>query len=153
MVGPYPPFRKPSLEQYTVPFAPLVTEPDYKVSPPLSDFTPLYPTLPYLGVQAQENPLPTGHTTPLQGECSTIRFNHFVFTYKYLGSDRLRAQKKFDMSNDNVHLMIENMDTIRNDMFELLGQFRFESGTNIELYWMILSGLGLKQMGSKKRHI
>lgn len=37
------------------------------------------------------------------------------------------------MSNYNVHLMIEKMDTLRKYMFESLGQYRFEVLTNLDL--------------------
>jgi hypothetical protein len=37
------------------------------------------------------------------------------------------------MSNDNVHLMIEKLDTIQEDMVKLQGQFRYEALTKLDL--------------------
>jgi hypothetical protein len=107
----------PTSQQYsaTSPQYSATSPPDYKVLSPEYDFTPLYPTRPYWGIQAQNEASPTDYTTYIQGKWPTINFKPF-FTYKFLGSDDLRLQNEFNMSNVNVHLMIEKMDTTREDM-------------------------------------
>lgn len=42
------------------------------------------------------------------------------------------------MSNDNVHLRIEKLDTIQEDMVELLGKFRYEALTKLDLVYVAI---------------
>jgi len=61
--SPTSPQYSPTSRQYSA-----TSPPDYKVLPPEYDYTPVYPTRPYSGGQAQNETSSPGYTSYIQGK-------------------------------------------------------------------------------------